>query len=144
MVKSTGIRRKVDDLGRIVIPAGIRRNLGIAEGDVLEVAVDGDAVVLARPVDQCVFCGRSQVPLEPFRGKALCRDCVRSVGQLSRQIDVGTEAVARPRAVPGAPTRDGGEVPRLPPAAAGLRDERVPGFHDERRAGHDPASTTAW
>lgn len=77
----SGIRRKVDDLGRVVIPAGIRRSLGIREGDALEVSVQGDEVVLSKPVDQCVFCHSDQ-ELRGFRDKAICASCASGVGTL--------------------------------------------------------------
>lgn len=144
-MKSTGIRRKVDDLGRIVIPASMRRSLGIAEGDVLEVAVDGDTVILAKPVDRCVFCGQDEAPLEPFRGRTLCRGCVLAVGDLASQFPGRREHGASADPATG-PPRPAAEPPvrHLAPAADPVRDERAAGFRDERREGHDPASTTAW
>ena len=75
----TGIRRKVDDLGRVVIPAGVRRSLNIREGDEVEVSVEGDQVILAKPIDQCVFCGSVEA-LSPFRGKRVCRACLAGLG----------------------------------------------------------------
>ena len=85
-MKSTGIRRKVDDLGRIVIPAGIRKSLSIREGDAVDVWVDGDRVVLAKPADRCVFCGSDEPPLHAFRDKLVCRPCVASVGVLDGDL----------------------------------------------------------
>lgn len=76
---NTGIRRKVDDLGRIVIPAGIRRSLGIREGDAVEVHVEGERIVLSRPTDQCVFC-RSEDDLRSFRNRSVCASCVAAIG----------------------------------------------------------------
>lgn len=81
----TGIQRKVDDLGRVVIPAGIRHSLNIREGDALEVHVDGDRVILAKPTDQCVFCGGEE-ELVGFRGRSVCRPCVAGVGVLGEGI----------------------------------------------------------
>ncbi len=80
----TGIRRKVDDLGRIVIPSTIRRTLGITEGDELEVHVDGDRVVLAQPADRCTFCDGEQ-HLESFRGKPVCWSCMAAVRAMDRE-----------------------------------------------------------
>ncbi|MGH3442871.1 MAG: AbrB/MazE/SpoVT family DNA-binding domain-containing protein [Nitriliruptorales bacterium] len=77
----TGIRRKVDDLGRVVIPAGIRRALGIREGDPVEVHVEGERIVLSRPTDQCVFC-RSEHDLRLFRHRSVCGSCVAAIGLL--------------------------------------------------------------
>lgn len=82
---NTGIRRKVDDLGRVVIPAGIRRSLSIREGDAVEVHVEGDRVILAKPTDHCVFC-RDEEGLQTFREKAVCRRCVAAVGVLDESM----------------------------------------------------------
>ena len=79
-----GIRRMVDDLGRIVIPSQIRQALGISDGDELDVRVEGDAVVLSRPCDRCVLCGGDQ-HLEAFRGKAVCWSCMAAVRALDRE-----------------------------------------------------------
>lgn len=71
---SSGIHRKIDDLGRVVIPVGIRRNLGISEGDELEVTVEGDRVILAKPNDRCMLCS-SDRDLLAVRGRKVCGDC---------------------------------------------------------------------
>ena len=59
-MKSTGIVRKVDELGRIVLPIELRRTLDIAEKDALEIYVDGNSVVLKKYQPACVFCGDSR------------------------------------------------------------------------------------
>ena len=79
-----GVRRKVDDLGRVVIPAGMRRSLGIGVGDEVEVTVDGDRVVLAKPVDACVFCAGT-VDLTGFCGKSVCASCAAALRALDRE-----------------------------------------------------------
>lgn len=134
-MRSTGIRRKVDDLGRVVIPAGIRHSLGIKEGDALEVGVDGDLVILAPPTDRCVFCGTSEGAVETFHGKTVCHTCVSSLGVLDRQL--------RPAAdpMPAAPTPT---EPAVGNDRTPAPDERAAGVRDERRSRYDPASTTAW
>ena len=58
-MKSTGIVRKVDELGRIVLPIELRRTLDIAEKDALEIYVEGESIVLRKYQAACVFCGRS-------------------------------------------------------------------------------------
>lgn len=139
---TTGIRRKVDDLGRIVIPAGIRRSLDINEGDALDVAVDGDKVVLAKPIDRCVFCG-GEDELGAFRAKMVCRPCLAGLG-------VRDGATPAARDVPTtADTTAPTPFPTGPQAverrmAASDPDERIAGVRDERRAHYDPASSTAW
>ncbi len=96
-MKSTGIRRKVDDLGRIVIPAGIRRSLNIREGDEVEISVDGERVVLEKPTDLCAFCG-SDEGLREFRNKVICRACLAGLATLDE--DARTQRTAQPAAAP--------------------------------------------
>ena len=55
-MKSTGIVRRVDELGRIVLPAELRRTLNIAEKDPLEIYVDGTSVILQKFEERCIFC----------------------------------------------------------------------------------------
>jgi len=73
-VKSIGIARKVDQLGRIVLPAELRRLFGIREGDLVEISVDGDRIVLAKVEDRCVFCS-SHDDLRDFESKKICTAC---------------------------------------------------------------------
>ena len=58
-MKSTGIVRKVDELGRIVLPIELRRTLDIAERDELEIYLDDDKVILKKYEPSCIFCGSS-------------------------------------------------------------------------------------
>jgi AbrB family transcriptional regulator, transcriptional pleiotropic regulator of transition state genes len=81
---TTGIRRKVDDLGRIVIPSTLRKTLGITEGDELEFALDGDRLLLTRPADRCAFCAGDE-HLEPFGGKVVCWSCMAAIRALDRE-----------------------------------------------------------
>jgi transcriptional pleiotropic regulator of transition state genes len=73
-MKDTGIVRHIDDLGRIVIPIEIRRRFGIGPRDPLEIYVRGDRIVLAKPQDACVFCGRSKDLVE-HHGRPVCATC---------------------------------------------------------------------
>jgi transcriptional pleiotropic regulator of transition state genes len=73
-LKDTGMARKVDDLGRIVLPVELRRLHGIQTGDALEISVDGDAIVLRKLSQGCVFCG-SVDGLSSYRSRAVCTDC---------------------------------------------------------------------
>ena len=59
-MKSTGITRAVDDLGRIVIPKELRRNLGISEGTPMEIYTDADRIVLKRYIPGCLLCGKTE------------------------------------------------------------------------------------
>lgn len=73
-MKSTGIVRKVDELGRVVIPIELRRTLDIAEKDALEIYVDSDRIVLRKYEPACVFCG-SMDEVNQFKNKMVCRAC---------------------------------------------------------------------
>lgn len=79
-MKSTGIVRKVDELGRIVLPIELRRTLDIAEKDALEIYVDGNSVVLKKYQPACVFCGDAR-DIKLFHGKNICANCLRELGQ---------------------------------------------------------------
>ena len=78
-MKSIGMSRKVDDLGRIVLPVELRRQLGIKAGDELDIAVDGAIVMLHKIEARCIFCD-SQDGLRGYCEKQVCSDCL---GQLS-------------------------------------------------------------
>ncbi|MDX1658499.1 MAG: AbrB/MazE/SpoVT family DNA-binding domain-containing protein [Nitriliruptorales bacterium] len=133
-MKSTGIHRKVDDLGRIVIPAGLRKSLGIREGDALEVLVEGDRVVLAKPSSSCVFCG-GEDDLQGFRDKAVCRGCVASVGALDERL-----RSPKPPDRPVRPVEEDDDTA----ARAAQREFEERYRADRERDPYDPASTTAW
>ena len=75
VLKSTGIVRRVDELGRIVLPIELRRTLDIAEKDSLEIYTDGESIVLQKFQASCVFCGATET-LTDFRGKAICGSCM--------------------------------------------------------------------
>ena len=79
-MKSTGIIRKVDELGRIVLPIELRRTLDIAERDELEIYMENDRVILQKYEPSCVFCASSR-GLVPYRGKNVCQECVRNIGK---------------------------------------------------------------
>jgi len=70
-MKSTGIVRKVDELGRIVLPVELRRTLNIAERDALEIYVDDDRIILRKYEPSCIFCGNSK-DVVSFKGKNIC------------------------------------------------------------------------
>ncbi|MBO5734337.1 MAG: AbrB/MazE/SpoVT family DNA-binding domain-containing protein [Clostridia bacterium] len=77
-MKSTGIVRKVDELGRIVLPVELRRTLDIAEKDSLEIYVDDDRIILKKYEPTCVFCGSSKDVI-PFKGKNICPNCLNEL-----------------------------------------------------------------
>ncbi|NBI06286.1 AbrB/MazE/SpoVT family DNA-binding domain-containing protein [Senegalia massiliensis] len=73
-MKSTGIVRKVDELGRVVLPIELRRTLDIAERDALEIFVDGEKIILKKYAPACIFCGEAE-GVSQFKGKNICEDC---------------------------------------------------------------------
>lgn len=74
-MKSTGIVRKVDELGRIVIPKELRRTLNINEKDPLEIYVDGEQIILKKYEPDCVFCGDAEDVVK-WKGKNICKKCL--------------------------------------------------------------------
>jgi transcriptional pleiotropic regulator of transition state genes len=79
-MKSTGVVRKIDELGRIVLPSELRRVFGIREGDELEISVDGEQVILQKRQDLCLFCGAESPSIE-YRGRRVCDGCAGEIGQ---------------------------------------------------------------
>lgn len=77
-MKSTGIVRKVDELGRVVIPIELRRTLDIEEKDSLEIFVDGEHIILKKYEPACVFCGQAK-DITVYKGKNICPDCMREL-----------------------------------------------------------------
>lgn len=73
--------RKIDDLGRVVIPAETRRLFGINEGDKLAISVEGNAVVVRKLEATCVFDG-STVDVQVFKGRGVCASCLGELGVL--------------------------------------------------------------
>ena len=78
-MKSTGIVRKVDELGRIVLPIELRRTLDIEEEDSLEIYMDGPSIVLKKFQPACIFCDGEKDIIE-FRGKNICPRCFQEMG----------------------------------------------------------------
>ena len=74
-MKSTGIVRKVDELGRIVLPIELRRTLDIAVKDALEIYVDEGTIILKKYEPSCIFCGNSKDVIS-FKGKNICPKCL--------------------------------------------------------------------
>ena len=79
-MKATGIVRKVDELGRIVLPIEMRRTLDIAERDALEIYVEGSSIILKKFRPACVFCD-SVRDVEEFKGKNICKRCFAELKQ---------------------------------------------------------------
>ena len=80
IMKSTGIVRKVDELGRIVLPIELRRTLNIEEKDALEIYVDENTIMLKKYEPACVFCGSADGVIE-FKGKNICEHCIKEISK---------------------------------------------------------------
>lgn len=84
-MKSTGIVRKVDELGRIVLPIELRRTLDIAEKDALEIYVEDSRVVLKKYRPTCIFCDGAK-DLAVYRGKNICPECLKTLRSESPEM----------------------------------------------------------
>jgi AbrB family transcriptional regulator, transcriptional pleiotropic regulator of transition state genes len=85
-MKSTGVVRKIDELGRIVLPSELRRVFGIREGDELEISVDGEQVILQKRQDLCTFCGQENPEID-YKGRRVCAQCAGDLGS-QREVEV--------------------------------------------------------
>lgn len=79
-MKSIGIVRKVDELGRIVLPIELRKTLDIAIKDSLEIYVDNDSVVLKKYLPACIFCGEADNN-SSYKGKNICKKCQKNISE---------------------------------------------------------------
>ncbi len=80
-MRSTGITRQVDELGRFVLPIEIRRSLDINVKDALEIFIDNDRIVLQKYQPACTFCGNAD-DIKLFAGKRICQACLESLKEL--------------------------------------------------------------
>lgn len=79
-MKNTGIVRKVDELGRVVIPKELRNTLGINERDPLEIYVEGHKIILQKYQNRCLFCGEKTE--NAFMDKCVCEGCINKMKEL--------------------------------------------------------------
>ena len=77
-MKSTGVVRKLDNLGRVVIPIELRKTFNIAMNDSLEIYTEGDKIILRKYHPACVFCN-SVKGVRPFKEKLVCEKCIREL-----------------------------------------------------------------
>lgn len=80
-MKSIGMVRKIDSLGRIVLPIELRRVLEIDEDSTLEIFVDGEEIVLKKYQPACIFCGEAK-NVTQYRGRNICTDCKKEIEAL--------------------------------------------------------------
>ena len=79
-MKSTGIVRRLDELGRIVLPIELRRTLSLAEKDTVEIFVEGEDIILRKYQPDCAFCGDSKKLIE-FNGRQSCQRCAKAISE---------------------------------------------------------------
>lgn len=89
-MKSTGMVRKVDELGRVVLPIELRRSLGIKEKDAIEIYIDGDKIILKKYVpnmacqitgentDENIALANGKIILSPEGAKTLVDEINKS------------------------------------------------------------------
>ena len=77
-MKSTGTVKKIDELGRIVLPKNIRIPMGIETGDAVEIFTDGNRIILQKFQSSCIFCGEAEEVVY-YNGKRICSACVENI-----------------------------------------------------------------
>ncbi|MBQ7326947.1 MAG: AbrB/MazE/SpoVT family DNA-binding domain-containing protein [Clostridia bacterium] len=80
-MKSTGIVRNIDELGRVVVPKELRKKLGIANTDPVEIYVEEDKIILKKYIPVCHFCGSTE-GLHYFKEKNICTSCIRELSDV--------------------------------------------------------------
>jgi len=80
-MKSTGMIRRVDELGRVVLPIELRNKFEITEKDPMEIYVDGSSIILKKFEPNCIFCGSSK-KLTDYQGKVICEKCTSNIAKL--------------------------------------------------------------
>jgi len=74
-MKSTGVIRNIDDLGRMVIPIELRKTMNIDEKDSMEIFIENDKIILRKYQPGCMFCGETQNTIE-YKDKTICKECL--------------------------------------------------------------------
>ena len=77
-MKATGVVRKIDELGRFVLPIEIRKSLNLNCKDAVEIFVDDDKVILKKYEPACIFCGNAD-DVADIHGKLVCKDCIEKI-----------------------------------------------------------------
>ena len=80
-MRSTGIFRRIDSLGRFVLPKELRKSLDIQQNDYLQIFLDGDAIILKKSQLNCSLCGGTD-NLKDFRDKKVCRECLAELAKI--------------------------------------------------------------
>lgn len=77
-MKKTGVYRHLDALGRIVLPMEMRNILNLKNGDALDIAMEGDSIILKKRLNSCIICN-SKENLVDFEGKHICNNCLQRI-----------------------------------------------------------------
>ncbi len=77
---STGIVRKIDEVGRVVLPIELRRTMDLQVNDALEIFVEDNVIMLKKYEPACIFCGSAK-DVQTFKGKIICGNCRQSLAQ---------------------------------------------------------------
>lgn len=85
-MKATGIIRRVDELGRVVIPIEIRNQFDIVEKDQIEVYVDDSSIILKKYEPNCIFCGSTK-KIVTYSDKLICSKCAEKINKLASNLD---------------------------------------------------------
>ena len=80
IMKSTGVVRQLDTLGRIVLPIELRRTMDIGVKDMLEIFVEDDQIILKKYHPSCVFCSDAR-DVVPYKGKLVCKNCLTELSK---------------------------------------------------------------
>ncbi|WP_171909349.1 AbrB/MazE/SpoVT family DNA-binding domain-containing protein [Paenibacillus sp. GP183] len=84
-MKPAGVVRKVDQLGRIVLPKSLRKRYLMNEGDPVEILVQGDHIILERYRPKCVFCGNMD-QVSDFKERHICGTCLGEMNELKAKV----------------------------------------------------------
>ena len=79
--KDTGMIRRLDELGRIVIPIEIRNQFNIVEKDPIEIYVEDNSIVLKKFEPNCIFCGKTNDLVE-YKKRLICKKCIDKINEL--------------------------------------------------------------
>lgn len=85
MMKSTGIVRQIDPLGRIVLPRDLRKSLNLNDHDSVEFFLEGNTIVIKKYLPTCIFCGNAE-NLVSFKGKCVCPSCAKKLQILTEDM----------------------------------------------------------
>lgn len=83
-MKATGIIRRVDELGRVVIPIELRNQFGISEKDPIEIYVEENTIILKKHTPNCIFCGDDK-HLNKYKDKLICNKCIKKISGLENK-----------------------------------------------------------